>query len=119
MREWDGFLAADDYGVTESSASLGHSETEAVAVSVEAEVNEVYVAEAVEVVAVSEVSFESYLSVAETCSAAGSYESEASLGHTAHGGDHASDDSGLSHAHDYGHDYGHDGDAAFDGPDLF
>ncbi|MFF2144142.1 hypothetical protein [Kitasatospora sp. NPDC058190] len=125
MREWDGFLAADDYGVTESSASLGYSETEteteteAVAVSAEAEVNEVYVAEAVEVVAVSEVSFESYLSVAEPCSAAGSYESEASLGHTADGGDHAPDDSGLSHAHDYGHDYGHDGDAAFDGPDLF
>lgn len=118
MREWDGFLAADDYGATEGSASLAYSESEAVAVSVEVavevdvNVNEVHVAETVEVVAVAEAGFESYLSVSESYGAAGSSESEASLGH-------ASDDDGLAHAHDYGYDDGHHGDAAFDGPDVF
>ncbi|MGA5816521.1 hypothetical protein ACPC54_01465 [Kitasatospora sp. NPDC094028] len=105
MREWDGFLAEDNYGVEESSASF--------AAETEVEVHEV------DVVEVSEVSFESYLSVTETFSAAASHESEAALGHTAAGGDHASDDSGLTHGHEYGHDSGHDGDSAFDGLDLF
>lgn len=117
MGEWDGFLA-EDRSVAESSASLGYSETEAVAVeehteisfAVEAEVDvhEVHVVETVEVAEVSEVSFESYLSAAETYTLAGSHESEASLGHTA-------EDSGLPHHDDTAHDH----DPSHDGLDLF